>query len=78
MLQKINQVHGKGDIYIPPKNDHETEFGIQHFAGVVHYDSKGTIKASSLSCASPLQCSYCVCLSFEASSRKTVTPSAQI
>ncbi|XP_070816887.1 unconventional myosin-VIIa [Chaetodon trifascialis] len=41
MLQKMNQVHGKGGIYIPPKNDHDTQFGIQHFAGVVHYDSKG-------------------------------------
>lgn len=41
MLNKINQVHGKGDIYIPPKNNHDTQFGIRHFAGVVHYDSKG-------------------------------------
>lgn len=42
MLQKINQVHGKEGIYIPPKNTHETQFGIQHFAGVVNYDSNGT------------------------------------
>uniref|UniRef100_A0A3B5BAA6 Unconventional myosin-VIIa-like n=1 Tax=Stegastes partitus TaxID=144197 RepID=A0A3B5BAA6_9TELE len=40
MLQKMNQLHGKGDIYIPPKNNYETQFGIQHFAGVVYYDSQ--------------------------------------
>uniref|UniRef100_A0A3Q3VZU9 Uncharacterized protein n=1 Tax=Mola mola TaxID=94237 RepID=A0A3Q3VZU9_MOLML len=40
MLQKINQVHGTGGIYISPKNSHETLFGIQHFAGAVYYDSK--------------------------------------
>ncbi|XP_051752922.1 unconventional myosin-VIIa isoform X2 [Ctenopharyngodon idella] len=44
MLNKINQVHGKGDIYIPPKNNHDTQFGIRHFAGVVHYDSKGFLE----------------------------------
>eukprot|EP00064_Thunnus_orientalis_P003654 superscaffoldBa00000309_g3665 len=44
MLQKMNQVHGKGDIYIPPKNNYETHFGINHFAGVVNYDSKGFLE----------------------------------
>uniref|UniRef100_A0A665U2E8 Si:ch73-194h10.2 n=1 Tax=Echeneis naucrates TaxID=173247 RepID=A0A665U2E8_ECHNA len=44
MLQKMNQVHGKGKIYIPPKNNYETQFGIQHFAGVVYYDSKGFLE----------------------------------
>uniref|UniRef100_A0A8C9XWS2 Myosin VIIBa n=1 Tax=Sander lucioperca TaxID=283035 RepID=A0A8C9XWS2_SANLU len=44
LLQKMNQVHGKGNIYIPPKNNHETEFGIQHFAGKVYYDSKGFLE----------------------------------
>ncbi|XP_044218105.1 unconventional myosin-VIIa [Thunnus albacares] len=44
MLQKMNQVHGKGDIYIPPKNNYETHFGIHHFAGVVNYDSKGFLE----------------------------------
>lgn len=42
MLEKLNQNHGKGGIYIPPKNNYETQFGVRHFAGVVHYDSKGT------------------------------------
>ncbi|XP_058494755.1 unconventional myosin-VIIa [Solea solea] len=44
MVLKMNQVHGKGDVYIPPKNDHETQFGIQHFAGVVYYDSQGFLE----------------------------------
>lgn len=61
MLQKLHQVHGKGGIYIPPKNSHETEFGIQHFAGVVHYDSKGSVKAQNLPFWCPLQGSYRVC-----------------
>ncbi|XP_037530284.1 unconventional myosin-VIIa [Nematolebias whitei] len=44
MLQKMNQVHMKGDIYISPKNNHDTQFGIRHFAGVVYYDSKGFLE----------------------------------
>lgn len=42
MLQKLNNFHKEGEVYIAPKNNFETQFGIQHFAGVVHYDSKGT------------------------------------
>ncbi|XP_057696428.1 unconventional myosin-VIIb isoform X2 [Corythoichthys intestinalis] len=44
LLQKMNQVHGKGSIYISPKNNYETQFGISHFAGIVHYDSKGFLE----------------------------------
>ncbi|KAM9849184.1 unconventional myosin-VIIb [Aulostomus maculatus] len=44
MLQKMNQVHGKGNIYIPPKNNYETQFGILHFAGEVYYDSRGFLE----------------------------------
>ncbi|XP_059197185.1 unconventional myosin-VIIb [Centropristis striata] len=44
LLQKLNQVHGKGGIYIPPKNNYETQFGISHFAGEVFYDSKGFLE----------------------------------
>ncbi|CAN9500286.1 unnamed protein product [Ophioblennius macclurei] len=44
LLQKLNQVHGKGDVYLTPKNNYETQFGIQHFAGVVYYDSKGFLE----------------------------------
>lgn len=48
MLEKINQVHGKGGIYLPSKNNYETQFGVQHFAGVVYYDAAGIFKTSSL------------------------------
>ncbi|KAM7012802.1 unconventional myosin-VIIb [Tautogolabrus adspersus] len=44
MLQKMNQHHGKGGIYIPPKNNYETQFGVKHFAGVVNYDSRGFLE----------------------------------
>uniref|UniRef100_A0A8C0ZHU8 Myosin VIIB n=1 Tax=Cyanistes caeruleus TaxID=156563 RepID=A0A8C0ZHU8_CYACU len=40
MLIKINSLHGKSKVYIPPKNVHDTKFGINHFAGVVFYESK--------------------------------------
>ncbi|CAL8309973.1 unnamed protein product [Lota lota] len=44
MMQKVNKEHGKGDVYIPPKNDYEKQFGIRHFAGVVFYDSQGFLE----------------------------------
>ncbi|CAB1325889.1 unnamed protein product [Coregonus sp. 'balchen'] len=44
MLNKMNQVHAKCNKYIPSKNTHDMEFGIRHFAGVVHYDSKGFLE----------------------------------
>ncbi|XP_068175182.1 unconventional myosin-VIIa [Antennarius striatus] len=44
MLEKFNQNHGRVGIYTPPKNNYETQFGIQHFAGVVYYDSKGFLE----------------------------------
>ncbi|KAF3691274.1 Unconventional myosin-VIIa [Channa argus] len=44
LLQKMNQVHGKGKIYISPKNNYETQFGIRHFAEEVYYDSKGFLE----------------------------------
>ncbi|XP_068447337.1 unconventional myosin-VIIb [Clinocottus analis] len=44
LLHKLNQVHGTGDIYIPPKNNYETQFGVKHFAGKVDYDSNGFLE----------------------------------
>ncbi|XP_041913733.1 unconventional myosin-VIIb isoform X1 [Alosa sapidissima] len=44
LLNKLNHTHGKTNIYISPKNNHDTKFGIQHFAGVVFYDSKGFLE----------------------------------
>lgn len=41
MLNKLNFQHKLNTNYIPPKNNHETQFGIQHFAGVVYYETKG-------------------------------------
>ncbi|NWU97400.1 MYO7A protein, partial [Upupa epops] len=40
MLAKINSLHGKSRVYIPPRSVHDTRFGISHFAGVVYYESK--------------------------------------
>lgn len=42
MLYKLNSQHKLNTNYIPPKNSYETQFGIQHFAGVVHYESRGS------------------------------------
>uniref|UniRef100_A0A8C5SSM1 Myosin VIIB n=1 Tax=Laticauda laticaudata TaxID=8630 RepID=A0A8C5SSM1_LATLA len=44
MLNKINLHHGRTKIYIPPKNVHDTIFAINHFAGVVYYQSKGFLE----------------------------------
>uniref|UniRef100_A0A3Q4HB86 Unconventional myosin-VIIa-like n=1 Tax=Neolamprologus brichardi TaxID=32507 RepID=A0A3Q4HB86_NEOBR len=44
LLQKMNQYHEKGGIYLPPKNNYETQFGIEHFAGKVFYDSQGFLE----------------------------------
>uniref|UniRef100_I3KT62 Si:ch73-194h10.2 n=1 Tax=Oreochromis niloticus TaxID=8128 RepID=I3KT62_ORENI len=44
LLQKMNQFHEKGGIYLPPKNNYETQFGIEHFAGKVFYDSQGFLE----------------------------------
>lgn len=41
MLNKLNSQHKLNTNYIPPKNTYETQFGIQHFAGVVHYETRG-------------------------------------
>lgn len=48
MLYKLNSQHKLNSNYIPPKNSYETQFGIQHFAGVVHYETRGAL-ASMLS-----------------------------
>ncbi|KAI4581051.1 hypothetical protein MJG53_010593 [Ovis ammon polii x Ovis aries] len=41
MLHKLNSQHKLNSNYIPPKNNHETQFGINHFAGIVYYESQG-------------------------------------
>ncbi|TKS83183.1 Unconventional myosin-VIIa [Collichthys lucidus] len=44
MLYKLNSQHKLNSNYIRPKNSYETQFGIQHFAGVVHYETKGFLE----------------------------------
>ncbi|KAG1930768.1 unconventional myosin-VIIa [Pimephales promelas] len=44
MLNKLNSQHKLNTNYIPPKNTYETQFGIQHFAGVVYYETKGFLE----------------------------------
>ncbi|XP_061098661.1 unconventional myosin-VIIb-like [Conger conger] len=54
MLNKINQMHGKSKTYISPKNNHDVQFGIQHFAGVVYYDSEGFLEKNRDSVSSDI------------------------
>uniref|UniRef100_A0A8C5C3V0 Myosin VIIA n=1 Tax=Gadus morhua TaxID=8049 RepID=A0A8C5C3V0_GADMO len=44
MLFKLNSQHKLNPNYIQPKNSYETQFGIQHFAGVVNYETKGFLE----------------------------------
>uniref|UniRef100_A0A8C4I7X9 Myosin VIIAb n=1 Tax=Dicentrarchus labrax TaxID=13489 RepID=A0A8C4I7X9_DICLA len=44
MLYKLNSQHKLNSNYIRPKNSYETQFGIQHFAGVVHYETRGFLE----------------------------------
>ncbi|KAI4791029.1 hypothetical protein KUCAC02_034255, partial [Chaenocephalus aceratus] len=44
MLYKLNSQHKLNYNYIPPKNSYATQFGIQHFAGVVNYETRGFLE----------------------------------
>ncbi|XP_051985329.1 unconventional myosin-VIIb-like [Xyrauchen texanus] len=44
MLNKMNQEHNGNTLYIPSKNNHSMNFGVQHFAGEVYYDCKGFLE----------------------------------
>ncbi|XP_077580422.1 unconventional myosin-VIIb-like isoform X2 [Stigmatopora nigra] len=44
MLSKMNQQHHGDKAYIAPKSEHDTDFGIHHFAGIVLYESKGFLE----------------------------------
>lgn len=44
MLYKLNSQHKLNTNYHPPKNTYETQFGIQHFAGVVYYETRGFLE----------------------------------
>ena len=41
MLQKMHMQHGMNRQYLKPKSDLNASFGINHFAGVVFYDTRG-------------------------------------
>uniref|UniRef100_A0A3B4WNT7 Unconventional myosin-VIIa-like n=1 Tax=Seriola lalandi dorsalis TaxID=1841481 RepID=A0A3B4WNT7_SERLL len=44
MLNKMNQQHSGNKTYIASKSEYDTSFGIQHYAGVVYYDSTGFLE----------------------------------
>ncbi|XP_074544475.1 unconventional myosin-VIIa-like [Halichoeres trimaculatus] len=44
MLNKMNQQHQENKTFIPSRSQHDTDFGICHFAGVVYYDSNGFLE----------------------------------
>ncbi|KAL8618879.1 hypothetical protein ACOMHN_000886 [Nucella lapillus] len=44
MLNKLHQHHGRNKNYLKPKSAVNTTFGLNHFAGVVFYDSTGFLE----------------------------------
>jgi len=42
LLNKLHQTHQNNRNYLRPKADINRVFGLNHFAGVVFYDSKGS------------------------------------
>lgn len=41
LLAKLHKTHGLHRNYLKPKSDINTSFGLNHFAGVVFYDTRG-------------------------------------
>ena len=44
MLAKIHKTHGTHRNYLKPKSDINTSFGLNHFAGVVFYDTRSFLE----------------------------------
>ena len=44
MLNKLHQRHSKNQNYLKPKSDTNKSFGLNHFAGVVFYDTRGFLE----------------------------------
>jgi myosin-7 len=42
LLSKLNQQHGANKNYLKAKSNVNTAFGLNHFAGVVFYDTTGS------------------------------------
>lgn len=45
MLAKLHKTHGCHRNYLKPKSDINTSFGLNHFAGVVFYDTRGSYRS---------------------------------
>lgn len=82
MLRKMNEQHKENKVYIGSKSERDTDFGIQHYAGVVNYDSTGT-QTNHDDSWSPSKCFAVRCsvvflffLSVKGSWRRTEMPSA--
>lgn len=43
MLAKMHKTHGNHRNYLKPKSDMNASFGLNHFAGVVFYDTRGSL-----------------------------------
>jgi hypothetical protein len=44
LLNKLHQRHGNNRNYLKPKSDINTSFGLNHFAGVVFYDTRAFLE----------------------------------
>ena len=44
MLNKLHRGHSNNRNYLKPKSDINTSFGLNHFAGVVFYDTRGFLE----------------------------------
>ncbi|XP_046961543.1 myosin-VIIa isoform X1 [Vanessa cardui] len=44
MLAKLHKTHGSHRNYLKPKSDINTSFGLNHFAGIVFYDTRGFLE----------------------------------
>ena len=44
LVQRLHQQHSKNEDYLKPRSDTSTAFGVNHFAGVVFYDTRGFLE----------------------------------
>ena len=44
LVQRLHQQHAAHEDYLKPRSDTSTAFGINHFAGVVYYDTRGFLE----------------------------------